>query len=383
MSRRLPRTLASVAAGVLAMTMTAACSSSGAKSDGASTAATSVSTGTGTGASSSPDAGGIGEAKAAVAKYTQATDFTIAPLPSAPPAGKTVAWVNCSLPTCSVGVMDAPVAALKWKLKTFEYDLTKGPQDMVRAFNQALDSKPDYIVATMVFPESIFAAQFARAKAAGIPVINNGGATVNGSTVLVQGPRVFQKAGSIAGDIALADAGKPVKIVLPVDPSIPLHVSIAKGTQDEVKRLSPDSKADLLKLSLSQPAATNVSGIVNYLKSNPDTRYIVFGGTSLYAGLHQALQAAGLADKVKIILTFPFKQDVQAVTAGEFFAVVGSEGDSHIWRAVDEAARLSVGEKITDTEPLSYFHIIDLKSASATSVDPPNYQSVYKTAWKV
>ena len=373
MSRR-PHRASAFAAGALALSMMLAACGSGGSDTG---------TGSSDGGGSSNGGAGIEEAKAEVAKYAEATAFEVEPLPSKPPAGKVVAQVNCTLPTCGRGNMEAPVEALDWTLNLFEYDIAKGPQDFVRAFNQALESKPDYISVTMVFPEDIVSDQLERAVAEGIPVVDQGGQELApGVSVLTQGPGVMAAAGAIAADAALADAGGPVNAVIPVDPALPLHTHIADGALDELERLSPDSKGELLELSLAQPAATNVSGIVNYLKRNPDTQYIVFPGTTLYAGVQQGLQAAGLLDTVKLIGTFPFPSDIQSIENGEFIASVAGEATFQ-WRNIDNLARLSVGEQITDKEPLSSFRILTSDNVTPESIDPPGYQEAYKSAWGV
>lgn len=335
----------------------------------------------GSGKGSTSDAA-IVHAKSEVERYSASAEVKIPALASAPPKGKTVAQVNCTLPTCSVGEMEAPVEALGWELEVFEYDLTKGPQDYVRAFDQALDSKPDYLSITMVFPEDIVKDQLDRAEAEGIPVIGAGGVNEERPVAVIQSEVPFLEAGAITADIALADAEGTIDAVIPVDPSIPLHTTIAEGAQAELKEHSPASKAEILELSLAQPAATNVTGIVNYLKRSPDTKYILFGGSSLYAGLQQGLEAAGLADKVKLILAFPFESDIQAVKNGEFIATVAGEA-THQWRSVDVMARLSVGEKITEQKPTSSFRIITPDAASLESLDPPNWAESFKAAWGV
>ena len=333
-------------------------------------------------AGSSDSTAGVEQAKAEVDKHTNDTEFKVEALPSTPPAGKVVAQVTCTLPTCGIGAFEAPTEALDWELDLFEYDLAKGPQDLVRAFDQALDAKPDYISVTLVFPAEIVKDQMARAEAEGIPVIFSGAQELDGAAGLVQGPRVMQAAGALAADVALADAGRAVNAVMPLDPGVATGVNIGKGVTQELAELSPDSNADVLELSYAQPAATNVSAIVNYLKSHPDTQYVIFGGSALYAGVKQALQGAGLADKVKLILAFPFPTDIQAIEDGEFIATVAGEA-TYQWRQVDMMARLSVGEELADKEPLSSFRIVTQDNVTPESIDPPDFVNVYTTAWGV
>ena len=333
-------------------------------------------------AAPSDSTAGVEQAVATVDEHTNDTEFKIEALPSTPPAGKVVAQVTCNLPSCGVDAFEAPTEALQWELNVYEYDLAKGPQDLVRAFEQALDAKPDYISLTLVFPAEIVKDQMARAEAEGIPVVFSGAQELDGAAALIQGPGVLMAAGALAADAALADAGGAVNAVLPLDPSAATGVNIAKGATQELEKLSPDSKAEQVDLSFAQPAATNASAIINYLKSHPDAEYIILGGTTLYAGLQQALQAAGLVDKVKLILTFPFPNDVELIEKGEFASTVAGEAN-YQWRQVDVMARLSVGQEITDKEPLSSFRIVTQDNVTPESINPPDYVNVYTTAWGV
>lgn len=365
----LPRYIAlAVSAGVLSLSLTACGSSSSDSSEGK--------------APGSGGDAGTSTAKESVAKYGGDTAFTVAALPSKPPAGKKVAQVNCSSPTCSPGGLAAPVKALGWTLDVFEYDLAKGPQDLARAFDQALNTKPDYLSVTMAFPEKIVAKQLARAKSEGIPVINVGGSDDTSSEVIIQNPSGFRTAGQISADVALADAEGPVHVVLPLDPGIPLSKLIAAGAEDEVKKLRADSSAEEVDLSLGQPAATNVASLVNYLKRKPDTNYVILGGSTFYPGVKQGLEAAGLAKKVKIVLAYPFVNDIQSIKDGDFLAGVAGEA-THQWRQADAMARLSVGEKLATKTPLSSFRILTPKNASVERIDPPDFVKAYTSAWGV
>lgn len=330
----------------------------------------------------SADSRTIEEAKATVAKLSGTQEFVIEPLPTMPSKGKVIAQVNCTIPQCGAGELDEPAAALGWTVDKFEFDMTKGAQDYLRAVDAAIASKPDYLWLVMNFGKEVVARQLATAKSQGIPVIGVGGGTAGDDVaVMIQNSQTLALAGEYAADVALADAGgASVHVAVPLDPSTPSLVDMAGGVKDRLAE-DPSSKTDVIELSFAQPAPANATGIINYLQAHPDTRYVLFPGGAFYAGVQQALQAAGLADKVKLVLMYPYPgTDTQAIKNGEFLASIAGEY-SHEWRSIDAMARLSVNEALPTKDPLGAYRILTKDSVSEAGFNPPNFKEVYKSAW--
>ncbi|WP_170860953.1 sugar ABC transporter substrate-binding protein [Trujillonella endophytica] len=322
----------------------------------------------------------IDEATANVETLANPEDFTVEPLSGPVPPGKVVAQVNCTIPQCTPGAMQEPVEALGWTLESFDYDITKGTPDYLRAVDAALASKPDYLAINVTGSPDLISRQLEQAQAEGIPVIASGAETAPGIALMVNGPNAFIDAGTNLADVVLADAGEPVDVAMPFDPVYGVFVGMSQGMEDRLGEA--DAGFERIDVSLAQPAATNVSAIVNYLKANPDTKYLAFAGTAFYPGIDQGLRAAGLSDSVKLVMGFPFPTDLESIQDGAWVGVVAGE-TTHQWRQVDGMARLAVGDPIADPEPSNAFQLVTQENASEERFDPPNYADAFQEAWGV
>ena len=323
----------------------------------------------------------VDEATANVEALANPEDFTVEPLSGPVPAGKVVAQVNCTIPQCSPGAMEEPLEALGWTLERFDYDLTKGAQDYLRAVDAAIDSSPDFLAINVFGSPDLITRQLERAKAEGIPVIGNGVEFVDGFVFMTGTPESFDATGAYLADMAIDDAGGPVNAGFVVDPTITAIVNAAVGAENRLAEVE-GSSVDRIELSFAQPQAANVSTIMNYLTANPDTEYLMFPGTAFYVGLDQALRAAGLTDKVKLLLAFPFGQDIDSIQDGQWFGVLASESTFE-WRQVDAMARLTIGDPIDDPAPVNEFRLLTAENATLELYNPPGYTEAFLEAWGV
>jgi ABC-type sugar transport system substrate-binding protein len=357
----------------------AGCGSDDSSSGSTSTAAASTGASTTASDTSSP---GIARAKAIVAKYNTNVPLEIAPLPKRPKSGLTVAQVNCTLAGCGPGELAKAAKALGWKVNTFAFDLTKGPTDFLRAMKEAIASKPDLLVSKSIFPQSLVAKQVAQARASGIPTINVIG-TSAGFDACIQCDAAYQPVFSLSSDIALADAGKPTSIAIAHDPSLATDTTARKIMENEIKKNGDGTKIKAFELSLAQPPAKNGAATVSFLQRNPDVKYILYASPDLFNGTYPALKAAGLADKAKVVLSFPNNQvEIDWLKSGQIFAYAVGE-KSHEWRQVDALARLSEGLQVTPKDPLPWTRVMFRPDASLANANPPDFQQVYDKAWKV
>src|SRR4051812_43244110 len=176
-------------------------------------AASGSASGSASGGSSQGASAAVAEAKATVAKLSGPQTFEVEPLSSKPPEGLRIADVNCAIPQCSPGLMEEPAKVLGWDYQRFDFDATKGVQDLVRAFDDALDSKPDFLAVNVGYGLDIIARQLERANAEGIPVIGLAGdKNTDGLAVSIQSQFVTEQAGSYMADVALADKGGSVHV---------------------------------------------------------------------------------------------------------------------------------------------------------------------------
>lgn len=378
------RVLAVVSATVLTAGLLAACGSSKSSSSGAAASPVTSTAGTSTTAAS----GGIANAVKTVDEFTTARPFVIAPLPKPAQKGVYLASVNCTIPACQPAGTAAPATALGWRSKEFPYDLTKGPSDFVTAVRQAIASKPQALVINMVFPETLIAPYIAAAAKAGMKIVDIGGSNPHPNYIACVQCATAVALGHLMGDIALADAGKPVSAGIVLDKTTPVLVTIANAAAAELKTNGEGSKSQILNQSLAAPASNNVAAVISFLQRNPDVNYLIYTTPGLLPGVHAALSAAGLASRVKIVVDSPNTPgDIDLVKQGQLLAWAAGEGaGGYFWRAVDAAARALQGAPLNPFAPPGYLRIVSKDNASTNPTDliaPPNFQQIYKQAWHV
>jgi ABC-type sugar transport system substrate-binding protein len=371
------RSFGVAAAAITVVLGVSACSSSG--SGGTASSAG----GSAGGSASGTDASGVATAKANIANLAK-QPFTVKPLSKKPPAGKTVAFVNCTVGGCNPGKLDPVVKALGWIPREYSYDFAKGPQGFVAAVDSALAAKPDYLVVTQGFPETVDAKEIQQAKAEGIPYIDSSGANpVDGVTVNVIGGNAFIGTGKTLADETLALAGGPVEVASVLDPTLPAFVSAQKGFESEMSELSPHSKVNVLKASLSSPATTTVTETINFLRTHPKVKYLEYpGGQALYTGVRTALQSNGLDSKVTVLLgALTTQGDLTDIANGSVPAGVAFFR-SYQYLLIDPLARMSVGDPVgSRTPPLPWINVITKANATLDALNPLNVQQAFNQAW--
>jgi hypothetical protein len=53
------------------------------------------------------------------------------------------------------------------------------------------------------------------------------------------------------------------------------------------------------------------------------------------------------------------------------------------WRVADTAVRLASDVELDSTTPVNSMRVINKSNADISLVDPPKFEDVYKSAWKV
>lgn len=358
--------------GVLAISMlTAACGSSSSSTTSTNQAAAT--------------AGGA-HARAVVSRLSKPQDpVAVASLPKAPTRGLAIDIQTCELPVCEATTDAAAQAAkaLGWKVDYLKVAAT--PQAYVQAWNQMLQNPPKMIAFTGIFPDAIITKQLAEARRLKIKMVDmapaNGQAPA-GVAAAIQGAAAFHEDGTLMADIVAADAGSSAKVGWVTDPTLQTLVApILASLRSELKATCGCS-VSVINESVNAPQAQNQARTVNFIKRNPDVKYLTFSNQSLIVGLPQALKAQGLGD-VKLVDRTPQSIDLQYLMRGEELGAVFSENSAAGWRAIDGLARLSEG--ITPAPNAAGFHSIFTKANVRTTVVPqvPGVPEDYLEAWHV
>lgn len=333
----------------------------------------------------------VTDAEAAFAKYRKEQPLdAVPPLPSAPPRGKTMTVITCSLPVCTTLSDGAAAAArdLGWQLTTLQSNST--PQGFLSAVDQVAANPPDAFAYIAALPDSSIAPQLAKIAAAGTKIvalspIGDPLETPGPVKAVVGGHKDTSMSGRMMAQSVVADAHGPAKSVFVWDPSFAGVWGPIKEAYEGVLK-SVGSPPSVLEVSNANVGKTVPSQIVSYLQANPDTKYVALAVVDYNAGLDSALRAAGLLDKVKIISRAANPSALKAINDGTQWASVGLELASSAYRCVDQLARLMAGVPLGDRVDKAGWEQIYVKgnvTQTSAQPEPPDYVRAYRTAWHV
>lgn len=375
------RGLLTVSAAVVLFTV-AACGSSDSEGGG------------GDGAPAKGDAKAVSAAEARLQPYldTPSSIPVKTPLTKKPEEGKSLYLIRYNLPIGAL--LDAPhkaaAEALGWKFKVLPVD-PADPLSQSNAVQQAIAGGADYIEVSSGSAQSI-GEGLAAARAAGVPVFLQAGDTVpegeknwifgnaNNDYVNVLMARLM--------DYAIVDSKGTANILNLTVPDYPIVAAANKYVEEELPKNC--STCSIQTENLSAPDAGAGKGpdvAVAALRKNPKLNYILLPVESVADGLPQALRAAGLDKKVKLLVLGASKTMPPGLQDGSFAALALQSNDAQPWMAVDMIARYSIGMDVDAKE-----HSVDpgwiwtkdnAPKGETTFAGPEGYQDQYKKLWQV
>ncbi|WP_345568076.1 sugar ABC transporter substrate-binding protein [Streptomyces plumbiresistens] len=344
----------------------------------------------GGGTSASASAAGqpatLQKAKVKVDSYLSNPPLDIKPLSKTPDNALRVASVTCTVGSCYPGEFPKATQALGWTASEQTYDLAKGPADFVAAVRRALQSRPDALAILFVYPPDVIAKEIQQARSQGVKLIDVASALdapPQGFIACVYCNATLKAYGGLMGTYTAVDAGGPTEVGVVGDKTIDANRISGKATADEIARVSPDTKVHTINVSYAQTPQANTQVVVATLQRNPGIKYLVFESPDLMGGIDQALSAAGLMGRVKVISTGPTSGDqTMQVQEGMPYAWIGAEGPAYWWVTADIMARNAVGDDF-NAVPVTALRVITEDNAERDMFAPTDYQNVFKRAWGV
>lgn len=313
----------------------------------------------------------------------------VAPLPKKPPAGATLTVIGCPIPACK-STTDGAVEAgklLGWNVTYLQSELT--PESFLSLMTQVAQKPPTFLAYTAILPNSAIAKQLATLQAAGTKISTlaplEDPSPAGPVQAVVAGSAQYGIGGKLMGDIVAADAKGPANTLFVWDPTYKLQAS---PTRDELTKVvtSAGGKVDTLDVDLTQVGKSVPTQVVSYIQSHPQVKYLVFLFEDYAAGVPQALAAAGLTGKVKIVDDHPTTGTLQNIADGTKFASVGAEINALGYRWVDQFARMQQGVPLGDLANPPGWHQVFTKSNiqdPTKNPDPVGWRDAYLKAWHV
>lgn len=320
----------------------------------------------------SPD---VKAAKAAVAKYSAVQPpLDIKPLGTAPAKHKKLAVMTCAPAACVGAISGAQDAAkaLGWSVKSFTNPFT--PEGYQAAWNQIIQSRPDGVVYIGVLPNELIKHQLAVLKQMKVPLMGISAAAHSLSKdgpirgVFANEPN-FGLSGTLMGDIILSDhQGAPGKAVLLFDKTQEANLGIVKTNFKQTLQKA-GWNVDLLQVTYAQEGKGIPGQVVSYLQRNPKVEYVAVQASEYSTGVPEAIKAAGLPQKVRVITRVPDAANVKEISNGTMFAAVGEEDKTLGWRGADGLVRLFAGKSSFDPEPVGWHQIVTKDNVGSFKLD--------------
>lgn len=333
----------------------------------------------------------VSEASAELARWSAVQPaLQVKQLPARPKAGTTLTIIGCPIPACK-STTDSAVEAAKllgWDVRYLQSELT--PESFLSLMTQVAQHPPNFLGYTAILPNSAVAKQLATLQAAGTKISTlaplEDPKPEGPVQAVVAGSAQYGIGGQIMGSTVVADAKGPANSVFVWDPTYKLQAAPERDAFAKVVEAA-GGKVDTLDVNLLESGKSVPTQIVSYVQSHPNVRYVVFLFEDYAVGVPEALAAAGLADKVKIVDNHPTTGTLQNLVDGTKFASIGSEIDALGYRWVDQFARLQQGVPLSPelANPPGWHQVFvkgNVKDPTKNP-DPVGWRDAYLKAWRV
>ena len=310
------------------------------------------------------------------------------------PEKKTIAWMECDVPTCAAYItpgFQAATEALGWDLEIFPMK-SADPGPGIQA---AIDAGPDFIAMTGVVAAQ-FEPQVDAAKAAGIPLLSCFGtddpSPELGIYMQCGDENFVEKTGPLMADWAIVDSMGAANVLIVSIPDFPVLVVETEAFKAQMAANCAACKVTELNVTLDDLIQGKVpAAVASALQADPSINYVFNSFGDLPGGVTAALDAAGLLEGVTVYGQDFSTIDLEEIVAGTMGAWSADPKGYAAWLMVDAAARLSLGMELEEERAAAALPTIIVDEASeaeaiiATNGDwmPPGAEDAFKALWGV
>ena len=340
------------------------------------------------GSAASATGSGLAGAQALVQQYTpRPTSIGIkTPVGKPIPTGKVIYQVTCGVEACDAEsqMIKQATDILGWTLKPLQTD--GSPQQIQNAWEQVVREKPDGVIYTATDRAQIdtyikqAAANGTKIAACCIVEPATDGIIWTTSTPQQAADLAKVMAAWPVTDAAKSGNNKPGSVYVNI-PDLPILSAAAGALKTAYNNFCPACEYNQLDIGLADLQGAP-DKIVSFLRSHPNTKYVIQSTDSAFAGLPAALKAAGLND-VKIFGEGPSTATQANIASGVQAGTMAFAFYEIMFAAVDAIARAQAGApQENEFVPLNWILTKD-NIPSATDYFPvvPDYLQQFKTLW--
>jgi ribose transport system substrate-binding protein len=311
------------------------------------------------------------------------------PLPSAPPKGKTLVWLNCDIPTCTNqgAGLKAAMQAAGWNYQQINYQ-SANPATLTAAFQRALMMKPTVVVESGVPPEAGWSSVLPAYKAAGIPIITSYlGPTPLTAPIIanVAGPATFQEYAKLVAAWFIADSHGTGRALIERIDSYPVLKAYSDALVADIKQGCAKCDISTVLQNSAADASSNqvVPSIVSALKRDPSLKYVLPTDLEFLDALPSAMSAAGL--HVKVAGQDPDLAELGYLKSGQFAMAPSHPEVQAGWVMADVAFHYAMGLPVPadDNGPLPTRVLTSAQNFPTGQLQeyPTNYQQQFMALW--
>lgn len=352
------------------------------------------------GASDAGDGGGASGANTgaadAVAPYLEKPTSLpdLAPVRQAPPAGKSVYYINTgsgSAAEIADGVESA-AKTLGWSYKGLTYNVAN-PATGNSAFLAAINSGADGIISSGL-PVAAIEEGLKKAKAEGVAVVLINPTESPDTTDIghVGNVRVLAEvygkvnALAIAADAEASD--KKANVAVVSSSGIPILTTLTDAMVDGIKEYCNGCEVDTVDVSADDLTSGRAhEAVISHIQRHPDTNYVNLAVGAFEGGMRSSLDAAGL-NEVKIAGTQPTVAQNQEIESGASLFWLQVPYGYEAWEAMDALVRAFTGGDLAthNKEEIPIWVVnksnLDFDPKSLPEF-PTDYQAQFAELWKV
>jgi ribose transport system substrate-binding protein len=265
------------------------------------------------------------------------------PIDGVVPTGKRIAYVDCGLATCTsyVPVVKEAAASFDWTVDSISTD--GSPESIKNAWASIFRQNYDGIIYAAV-ERSVINNELREAERRGVPVaaLNVMEEATDGITFIAGDRASAQSYGEIAAAYVIAESEGQANAVVFNVPGVPIIGPITQTFQDTMEAKCPTCTSETVDIPVAAIGRDAPDRIVSYLRSHPDTEYVLLTAGGLVPGLPASLRSVGIQDK-KLITPSSDPAVMDMVAKGDVDAAVSFDSYGYFYAMIDALAREFAG----------------------------------------
>lgn len=302
------------------------------------------------------------------------------------PSDKTVAYVNCGQPSCTIIGEGFKKSAelLGWKYEEVPVEPT--PQSIQAGFEEVIRRKPDGVASVGLGP-SLYPKQLAQLNEMGIPVFEAQGEVESGEEGVTYDP--FPPAAAnenmrVLANKVVADIGGEGEIATALLTEYPIVLQYTKAFEEEVEAKCPKCSLTQVEIPPSSLGKDAAGMMTDFLRANPEVKALYMSYDLMASGFEAALKNAG----VERPLTYSWSiegQGIEELKTGERTAAAPDPFNEVGWGLTDGFARIFSGEKAEEpaAEPIIWAEEFGNVPDQAEPFPPiiPEFEKQFEELW--